>query len=85
MYGFHKISQEDRTISFSHPQFTRGAKEYLGAIKRKVPKKEAEPEVDANVQEQLQETIDRFNSRLSQLEERDKDCEWLRAECQRLQ
>jgi hypothetical protein len=85
MYGFHKIAQEDRSISFSHPQFLRGSKELLGGIKRKIAKKETELEMDIDVQEQLQKNIEIFNIRLSQLEQRDKDCDWLRTECQKLQ
>jgi len=85
MYGFHKIAQEDRSISFSHPQFLRDSKELLGSIKRKASKKESELEINTDAQEQLQKNIETFNNRLSLLEQRDKDCDWLRAECQKLQ
>lgn len=85
MYGFHKISQEDRIVSFSHPQFRRNCKHLLGSIKRKVAKKETKSEMSMSVQDQLQTSIEKLKSRLVQLERRDKDCEWLRSECHKLQ
>lgn len=85
MYGFHKVGHEDGVVSFSHPRFRRGAKDLLATIRRKIPKKESNAEAGEPLQEQLQKSVDTFSVRLAQLEQKDRDCEWLKGECQKLQ
>lgn len=85
MYGFRKVGQEAHTVCFAHPSFYRGGKKAIGSIKRKMPKREVDTKADDKVNKELQETIGRFSERIEELEKRDRDCEWLKAECQKLQ
>jgi len=83
MYGFRKVTQEVHSTCFAHPSFYRGGRKLIGTIKRKMPKKDSS--TDEATHKQLEETIEKFNNRIAQLEQRDKDYEWLKAECNKLQ
>lgn len=83
MYGFHKVTAEKNVICFAHPRFYRGGKGLLKKIQRKMPKR------NDNTQEEfrkkLKRSIEGLSGRLSKLEERDRACDWLRQECQKIE
>ena len=85
MYDFHKISQENRIPTFSHPLFYKGGKKHIGSIKRKMAKKEVKSCENEEFQKQLEENIKKFSIRLEQLEEKEKNYDSLKIECQKLQ
>ena len=82
--GFHIIEQSNNSLCFSHPKLCREDFNLFKSAKE-VPKQLNNTENNNFLQEKIQETINIFASRLSHLEEKCKDSDWLKSECERLE